>query len=107
MLAHGRNLCQVTGQLKYSHRLVDKSGDTIDSLLIAKAAQASARRYLERTINLHGPHETITVDKSGTNTAAIHSANMDACLDIEIRQSNYFNNTVEQDPEDSLPASSF
>ena len=39
----------------------------------------------------------ITIDKSGANTAAIKSVNDDACLDIELRQSKYFNNLVEQD----------
>lgn len=37
------------------------------------------------------------INKSGSNTAAIHSANADACLDIELRQSKYLNNIVEQD----------
>ena len=41
--------------------------------------------------------EKITIDKSGANTAAIRSINADACLDIELRQSKYLNNTVEQD----------
>ena len=59
--------------------------------------QLVARRYLERAINLHGLPEKITIDKSGANTAAIHSFNADACLDIELRQSKYLNNMVEQD----------
>jgi len=37
------------------------------------------------------------VDKSGANTAAIRSVNDDAFLDIELRQSKYLNNIVEQD----------
>lgn len=37
------------------------------------------------------------VDKSGANTAAIRSVNEDARLDIELRQSKYLNNMVEQD----------
>ena len=32
--------------------------------------------YLERALNLHGLPEKITIDKSGTNTAAIHSVNL-------------------------------
>ena len=37
------------------------------------------------------------IDKSGANTAAIQSVNADACLEIELRQSKYLNNIVEQD----------
>ena len=50
----------------------------------------------ERAINLHGLPQKITIDKSGANTAAIKSVNGDACLDIELRQSKYLNNIVEQ-----------
>lgn len=49
----------------------DKAGDTVDLLLTAKRDLAAARRSLERTINLHGLPEKITIDKSGSNTAAI------------------------------------
>jgi transposase-like protein len=37
------------------------------------------------------------LDKSGANTAAIRSVNDDACIDVELRQSKYLNNIVEQD----------
>ena len=66
-------------------------------LFRSKRGLAAARRYLERAINLHGLPEKITIDKSGANTAAIRSINADACLDIELRQSKYLNNIVEQD----------
>ena len=72
-------------------------GDTVDFLLTAKRGKAAARRFLERAINLHGPSEKITIDKSGANTAAIHSVNENACLDIELRQCKYLNNIVEHD----------
>ena len=77
--------------------LLHKNGDTVDFLLTAKRDLAAARRYLERAINLHGLPEKITIDKSGANTAAIRSVNADACVDIELRQSKYLNNLVEQD----------
>ena len=41
--------------------------------------------------------EKITLDKSGTNTAAIKRVCDDACIDIKLRQSKYLNNIVEQD----------
>ena len=88
---------KVAGQWKYLYRAVDKCGDTVDFLLTAKRDLAAARRYLERAINLHGLPDKITIDKSGSNTAAIRSVNDDACVDIELRQSKYLNNTIEQD----------
>lgn len=88
---------KVAGQWKYLYRAVDKSGDTVDFLLTAKRDLTAARRYLERAINLHGLPEKITIDKSGANTAAIRSINDDACVDVELRQSKYLNNLVEQD----------
>ena len=51
----------------------------------------------KRAIKLPGLPEKITIDKSAANTAAIRSINADACLDIELRQSKYLNNIVEQD----------
>ena len=88
---------KVAGQWKYLYRAVDKCGDTVDFLLTAKRDLAAARRYLERAINLHGLPDKITIDKSGSNTAAIRSVNDDACVDIELRQSKYLNNIIEQD----------
>jgi transposase-like protein len=88
---------KVAGQWKYLYRAVDKSGDSVDFLLTAKRDLAAARRYPERAINLHGLPEKITIDTSGANTAAIRSINADACADVELRQSKYLNNIVEQD----------
>jgi transposase-like protein len=88
---------KVAGQWKYLYRAVDRAGDTVDFLLTAKRDKAAARRFLERTINLHGVPEKITIDKSGANTAAIESVKTDACVDILMRQNKYLNNIVEQD----------
>ncbi len=88
---------KVVGQWKYLYRAVDKAGDTVDFLLTAKRDLAATRRYLERAINLHGLPQKITINKSGSNTAVIKSVNADACLDIELRQSKYLNNIIEQD----------
>ena len=41
--------------------------------------------------------EKITIDKSGANTAAILSVNADSGAGIELRQSKYLNNVIEQD----------
>ncbi|GAC1544875.1 MAG: hypothetical protein NVS2B4_22710 [Ramlibacter sp.] len=63
----------------------------------AKRDHAAARQFLERAIGLHGVPEKITTDKSVANTAAIQSIRADCGADIEIRQSKYLNNIVEQD----------
>ena len=88
---------KVARQWKYLYRAVDKSGDSVDFLLTAKRDLAAARRFLERAINLHDVPQKITIDKSGANTAAIKSVNDNACLGIELRQSKYLNNLIEQD----------
>ena len=58
---------------------------------------AAARRFFERAIDLHGVPEKITIDKSGANGAAIAGLRADSGADIELRQSKYLNNIVEQD----------
>jgi transposase-like protein len=82
---------KVAGEWKYLYRAVDKFGDTVDFLLTAKRDLAAARRFLERSIDLHDVPEKIAIDKSGANTAAIKSVKDDACVDIELRQSKYLN----------------
>ena len=88
---------KVAGQWNYLHRAVDRDGDTVDFLLRAKRDHAAARAFFERAIDLHGVPEKITIDKSGANTAAIASIQADSGLPIEMRQSKYLNNLVEQD----------
>jgi len=88
---------KVGGQWKYLYRAVDRDGDTIDLLLRAKRDHAAARAFFERAIDLYGVPEKITIDKSGSNTAAITSMQADSGLPIQMRQSKYLNNLVEQD----------
>ena len=88
---------KVGGQWKYLYRAVDRDGNTVDFLLRAKRDHAAARALFERAIDLHGVPEKITIDKSGANTAAITSIQADSGLPIEMRQSKYLNNIVEQD----------
>jgi len=79
------------------YRAVDKLGHTVDFLLTAKRDHAAARRFFERAIGLHDVPEKITIDKSGANTAAVHSMVADSGVEIELRQSKYLNNLIEQD----------
>jgi putative transposase len=84
-------------QWKYLYRAVDRLGHTVDFLLTAKRDHAAARRFFERAIGLHDVPEKITIDKSGANTAAVHSMVADSGVEIELRQSKYLNNLIEQD----------
>jgi transposase-like protein len=77
---------RVHGQWKYLYRAVDKEGHTVDFLLTAKRDLAAARRFLERAIGQHGLPDKITIDKSGANTAAIHSIQVDTGAPIALRQ---------------------
>ncbi|MGA8053613.1 MAG: IS6 family transposase, partial [Burkholderiales bacterium] len=88
---------KVGGQSKYLYRAVDRDGSTIDFLLCAHRDCAAARRFFERAVDLHGVPEKITIDKSGANSAAIEGLRADSGADIELRQSKYLNNIVEQD----------
>ena len=85
---------KVGGQWKYLYRAVDKGGYTIDFLLRAKRDHAAARAFFERAIDLHGVPEKISIDKSGSNTAAIVSIQADSGLSIQLRKSKYLNNVV-------------
>ena len=88
---------KVAGEWKYLYRAVDKNGATVDFLLRAKRDHAAARTFFERAIGLHDVPEKISIDKSGSNKAAIVSIQADSGLAILMRQSKYLNNIVEQD----------
>jgi putative transposase len=64
-------------------RAVDKIGDTVDFLLSAMQDLAAARRFLERTINLHRLPDKICIDKKGVHIAGIRSVKVDDCVHIE------------------------
>jgi putative transposase len=88
---------KVRGHWRYLYRAVNRDGDTVDFLLTAHRDEAAARRFLKRAIDQHGRPKTITIDKSGANTAAIISYNRDHKAHIALRQCKYLNNIVEQD----------
>ena len=88
---------KVKGQWKYLYRAVDKAGNTIDFLLRAHRDKAAARRYFEKSIAQNGEPETVTIDKSGANLAALEAINAERETPIKIRQTKYLNNIIEQD----------
>ena len=85
------------GQWKYLYRAVDKLGKTVDFLLTAHRDVAAARRFFERAIDLHDVPVSVTIDKSGADTAAVRGLIADSGMEVELRQSKYLNNVVEQD----------
>src|SRR5262245_2392833 len=88
---------KVKGQWRYLYRAVDKTGQTIDFLLTAERDEQAAKRFLTKAIRGHGVPETITIDGSAANEAAIKSYNAEHGTAIAIRKVKYLNNIVEQD----------
>ena len=88
---------KVKGQWYYLYRAVDKHGQTIDFLLTEHRDKEAALRFLKKAIRRNGLPETITIDGSDANEAAIKSYNKAHGTTIRIRQVKYFNNIVEQD----------
>ena len=81
---------KIKGKWAYLYRAVDTEGHTIDFLLTPNRDRDAAEAFLHKAIRRQGLPEKITIDKSGSNTAAIHT-----------RQQN----TQECDPYPSLEVS--
>src|SRR6185503_17023940 len=79
------------------YRAVDKDGHTIDFLLTPQRDRDAAEAFLRKASRTQGLPEKITIDKSGSNTAAIQHYNQTHKAAIVIRHSKYLNNLVEQD----------
>jgi putative transposase len=88
---------RVKGEWRYLYRAVDKYGETVDFLLMDNRGQEAALRFLKKAIRRNGVPETITIDGSDANEAAIKRSNQEYGTAIEIRQVKYLNNIVEQD----------
>ena len=88
---------KVKGEWRYLYRAVDKEGQTVDFLLTRRRKRMSAQSFLIKAIETNGRPDTITIDKSGSNTSAIRVYNKCSCSQIKIRQCKYLNNIVEQD----------
>src|SRR5918996_3655923 len=88
---------RVKGEWQYLYRAVDKYGQTIDFLLTENRDKEAALRFLKKAIRRNGLPETITIDGTDANAAAIKSYNEEHGTTIIIRQVKYLNNIVEQD----------
>lgn len=90
---------KLNGKWIYLYRAVDKFGDTIDFLLRARRDAVAAKAFFRKAFRENGKPDKVTVDKSGSNKAALDSFNKDLeeGKRFEIRQKKYLNNIVEQD----------
>ena len=79
-------------------RLVDGNATEPDFLLTAQRDKAAAMRFFEKAMQDNGIPEKVTMDKSGSNKAAIDQIIEDReGVEIVVRQIKYLNNIVEQD----------
>ena len=83
----------------YLYRAVDKEGSTIDFLLRAKRDKSAAKDFFGKAFRENGRPDKVTIDKSGSNKAALDYFNTDVPKEeeIEIRKIKYINNIAEQD----------
>ena len=75
---------------------MDKTGPTIDFLLTEHRDTEAALRILRHAIGRHGVPETLTIDGSEANEAAIKRYNKEHGTHIIIRQVTYLNNVIAQ-----------
>jgi putative transposase len=88
---------KVKGEWRDRYRAVDTHGQTIDFLLTEERDEQAAKRFLTKAIRRHGVPETITIDGSAANEAAITRDHEEYGTAIDIRQIKYLHNLVEQD----------
>lgn len=93
---------KVKGRWHYLYRAVDRSGKTLDFMLSKHRNLAAARKFFQRTIASNGMPERVVIDRSGANLEGLRAVNAKLKFIgqgslIEIRQSKYLNNIVEQD----------
>ena len=66
---------KIKGNWAYLYRAVDKAGHTIDFLLTPQRDRAAAEAFLRKAVRTPGLPEKITIDQSGSHTAAIKRYN--------------------------------
>ena len=90
---------KLKGKWVYLYRAVDSQGHTVDFYLRAKRDAGAAKAFFRKAFKENGRPHKITIDKSGSNKAALDSFNKDvpAHEQIEMRQIKHLNNIIEQD----------
>lgn len=71
--------------------------DAIEFLLRAHRDKAAAKRYFEKAIAQNGEPEMGTIDRNDAVLAALEAMNAERETPINIHQSKYLNNRIEQD----------
>jgi transposase-like protein len=66
---------KLSGKWVYLYWAVDKFGDTIDFLLRARLDVVAAKAFFKKAFKENGRPDKVTIDKSGSNKAAIDSFN--------------------------------
>lgn len=87
---------RVKGQCKYLYRAVDKDGDTIDFLLRGPSGHGDSVSLFRESIDQNGLPETVTIDGSTANLAALEAINAELETPIKVRQTKNLNNIVDQ-----------
>jgi putative transposase len=77
---------KVKGVWKYLCRAFDKEVKTMAFLLTAKRDKAAAMRFFEKAMSANGIPLKVTMDKSGSNKAAIVQINESMEVPMIIRQ---------------------
>jgi len=90
---------KVNGEWVYLYRALDSLGNTIEFLLRKYRDKAAAKAFFKKAFKNNGRPDKCTIDKSGSNIAALEDANegFDKEKQIEIRTIKYLNNIIEQD----------
>jgi putative transposase len=88
---------RIKGAWRYLDRAVDNIGQTIDFLLAEHQDTVVELRFLTQAIRRHGVPETITIDGSDANEAAINRDHEAHGTPIMIWQVKYLHNMIEQD----------
>jgi transposase-like protein len=97
---------KVLGQWRYLYRAIDSNGDTVEFWFSERRNLTAAKRFLRKALKRHGRPERIVIDGRQTNREAILSCDAADRLQgqsrcelkpIQIRQSAYLNNRIEQD----------
>jgi IS6 family transposase len=92
---------KVKGHWTYLYRAVDSTGKTIDFMLSEKRDANAVERFFKKALSsdhVQTPR-VITVDKNPSYPAAIENLkkNRELPLEINMRQTKYLNNIIEQD----------
>lgn len=90
---------KINGKWVYLYRAVDSYGNTIEFLLRKYRDAVAAKAFFRKAFKNNGVPDSVTIDKSGSNTCALNSFNEKRLEEqkIEIRQNKYLNNIIEQD----------